>query len=244
MPEHKVLREPTHNELIEIASDLGIQVDKQADFVKRVQELSVRLFTLREQGISPEEAHQRATKSLTNALKSLQKAHSAVSKEEVLLGLLVNGELAASIGSVLSLPGIRHLVGGEHFFNLDEREIELAIKRSRDGGVDWITREVQRRIQAVVADYPVETLIGLTGLLVEVVNRQLDIQGKPVGGRPRNTEREYALNALEQLHEFAFDKQATTAPRGTFNRMCEAVFESLNLDDSGLLTAIGRWLKR
>lgn len=244
MLEHDVLREPTRGELIEIAGELGIRVDKQADFVKYVQELSVRLLALREQGISPEEAHQRAKKSLTKALKSLQEARSAVSKEEVLLGLLVNGELAANFGSVLSLRGIRKLLGGEHFFSLDERDLELAIKRSRDGGTDWITRELQQRTQMVVADYPVETLINLIGLLVEIVNRQLDIQGKSAGGRPRNTEREYALNALEKLHKIAFEKQATTAPGGTFNCMCEAVFYSLNLDDTGLSTAIGRWLRR
>ncbi|MEH6835440.1 hypothetical protein [Falsihalocynthiibacter arcticus] len=55
MPRLEVLREPTHGELIEIATGLGIQVNKQADFAEFVQKLSIRLFTLREQGISPQE---------------------------------------------------------------------------------------------------------------------------------------------------------------------------------------------
>jgi hypothetical protein len=228
---------PSKDELAEIASDvLKIPHVQISYFVETVRGISSTLIDFRERGISPNDATRRTKRALSAAHKNLQKSHEAVASEEHLLGQYLNVRITENLGATLSLTGMRQLLEEQFPFSLDERDLELAIKRSRDGGTGWITDEFQRVAQQIAADYPAQTLINLTGLLSRVLEQQLVLLEPPSRGQPKNQERLFALSRLSRCHKVLFDIKPTSAPNGKFCKMCEQVFASVGLGTDGLET--------
>lgn len=243
MQERSKICVPAHEDLELIAAELGAAPDNVGRFASSIIELGQALTYSRQEGITLREARQRSNGALKKVKKSLLIAREALHSEKSLLTHTLSKEVAQDLGSILSLPGIHRLIDGHVHLAFDEREIEFAARRSRDGGAEWVIDKVQEQIPSVVADYPTATLSELLKLILQTIDREIDLNRKHLTGRPRNTEREYVLDALKKLHEDTFGFRATTAPGGTFNKMCESIFFSLGLEDTGLQSAIERFLK-
>jgi hypothetical protein len=235
---------PPREDLEQVAAALGVAQNRVGRFASSVVELANVLAYSRKEGITYREARQRVGRALKKVRKSLQTALEAANSEQSLLTHTTSGALARDLGSALSLSGIRRLIDEHVSISIDERDLELAALQSRDGGAEWVISEIQRRIPAVVGEQSAKTLCELLKLILQAVDTEISANGRKLSGRPRNTEREYVLDALEKLHDETFDSRATTASGGTFNSMCEAIFASLDLNDTGLQTAIERFLRR
>ncbi len=241
MPKEASFQFPDEDELRELAiKTLELPVNKVKTFVDAVTALATTLDMFHREGFTTREAHKRILKSLRDGKKSLEKARSKLETEKVLLDMFASSAIANDLGSVLSPAGIRRLISEEPFFSFNGREVEDAARRARDGDAEWVIETMQDRVQAFVSDHPSTTLLKLLSLLSSTLDEQIKILSYRIRGRSPNYERDYMVERLLVLHDSLHPNPATTAPGGTFGRMCEGVLESFGQSDAGLASAVAR----
>lgn len=70
------------------------------------------------------------------------------------------------------------LTGRFNGFSLDEREYELAVQRSRDGGTQWVLAEIQRAARQAMEENPTQPITNLLGLLIKHMEAQIELVGQ------------------------------------------------------------------
>ncbi|PSL13476.1 hypothetical protein [Shimia abyssi] len=243
MPPPTAIVVPNEEELNEIA-EVGLQIPNEhiQFFVQSVQGVARTLSAFQKRGIHPNEAIKRTKTALSDTIANLRKAQSAFSSEEDLIRYFSDEDLSSDLAALFSIPGIEMLTGRNTGFSIDERDLELAIKRSRDGGAKRGLAEIQRTARYAMAENPAQPITNLLGLLIKHLEDQIELIGPLKRGKPRDEERQYALTQLSHTFERVFDAKPTSTPEGRFCSMCEQVFESIGMSTTGLDTAITRHL--
>ncbi len=236
---------PTEEELTDIAK-FGLQIpnERVPFFVQYVQRIALTLLAFRERGIPIKDAKKRTKTTLADTIANLREAQTAFASEEDLFQYFSDEDLSSDLATLFSISGMEILTKQFTGFSIDERDLELAIKRSRDGGAQWVLAEVQRAARQAMAENPTQPITNLLGLLIKYLEAQDELIGPVPIGKPPNQERQYALTQLSNIFERVFDTKPTSTPEGKFCNMCELVFESIGISTTGLDTAIARHLAK
>lgn len=241
MPQIDHIRIPSNDEIDQLVSVLEFHREDRVRLAHIVRQLAEELELFATHGIHPQEARRRALAATRKIVQALEEAISGIGNEPIaLLDSLIGPDISHALGDILSLDGIRRLISDEQFFSIDEREIDLARSRSRDGGAKIIASELQHLIRRVVDDHPTKALQNLLKHIKAMLDSHLAVESTYRGGRPSDPIRAHALERLRQFHEDVQGQKATTAPGGAYSQLCHHVFMSLGLSTDGLETAIKR----
>lgn len=234
---------PERSEIEEIAEVLSVPASKREGFILGAMELAEIFDYARNAMNDPRAERREAIRQLEAVLNSLEKARRSAESRAPYFNFSLSSEFSKTIGTIVSQPGVQRFLSEPQPVSPYDQRADFAPEvfgqtEPNDGKADE-----NCDVQAAFADFTGTALASLLEMQCRLVAAEIRRQKRYSGGRPRNRLRVFMLRDLQKLHDFAFSQRATSAPGGTFNRMCELLFDSYGEPTEGLETAIKRFLK-
>jgi len=209
------------------------------DFITCIEHLAEIVNEVRVGLNDPYKDYRRGREALKAAGRALAKASAEISDQALVLDMEASKGLQDGLDALLGREGVSRVAAVkkalmETFHGKEPLSSLLPIvdrQKAKRAGTDERT-----------FDTPYHDLGVLLSVLERLVSNEIRAL-RSQGGRQRDRIRWHIHKELLELHDSIFSKPATSAPNGTYGRLCQHVFDSFDMSTDGLEEAIKRFLR-
>ena len=234
---------PSAEHFAEMASGLKLNRDQARALERTVTNTinKLRNYSQRQDEIPEHDIRNDRAKKIQNLLQALE---TEISKGSHTLDHIAPPENLGLFGSLLSFQAFAELAPNIQF----ETDLYKYINDQEQSGAAPSLTELEHRFQQPKQMFDLQNRAKVLLFLTKKMRQQFDdylgAQSVSNGGAPSNWIREMILLDLARDASRIIGKRPTATAKGKFENLCSAVLYKIDIDQSGLNTAIERLIKK